>query len=72
MNFLKGLLDAVLTGAAKTVASADGTGSIKTTGVIAGAGGIAGALLYLLTHPIAAHPAAQNAVQIVAAPAPKP
>lgn len=65
--FLAGLLNAVLNSAAQGVVAAEQNGAdIKTTGVAAGAAGLAGTLGYtiqfILAHPLGQHPAVPAAV----------
>jgi hypothetical protein len=68
--FLLGLLAAAINGAAQTTAAAGENGAnLKTTGAAAGAGGIAGALTFVLGHPIGKHPATDGIASGLVLPA---
>lgn len=65
-SFFAGLLGAAINAAAKGAAAASDTGAdLKTVGISAGATAIAGVLGFILTHPVAQHPAVGVAVASV-------
>jgi hypothetical protein len=63
VNFFKGLLGAIVNGAAQAVAAQTGSANLKSSGIEAGYGAIAGAIGFILQHPLGQHPAVQAAAQ---------